>query len=734
MIGKWIQKIKKNKRQLGVGALALLLVGVMGVNLFSNQTINTYALETTVETDVSTQNSWADFKTDSTQYTGRIWTDKSVYNDDVTLEGGASLTIEKSEDSDFLVSLSALSSASTLVTTTTTPLDIVLVLDVSGSMSDEMTETRITYEEYRTSGYGANDVSDAWDDRDDLYYSENEQDYIKINMSREGYNRRRYTISAEGLPTVDNLTGNDDIPEPYAGHLYIRNVEEQGTGERKITALKNAVNNFIQLTSDANASMEDGKGHRVSVVKFAGDRFYANRNGQPQKDHVGNDYYDDGWNRYNYTQVMRDFTEVKNDNVNEVKGTINSISPAGATSADYGLELANDVFTGTGDLIGARENAKKVVVFFTDGEPNHGNGFDGSVANDAIQEAGLLKLSDALIYSVGVFGDANPDDTTSDFNAYMNGVSSNYPNAQSYTNLGTRTPDASYYKAATNASDLSQVFTDIFDSITTGSGGPTQVEETEGAQDTDGYITFTDTLGDYTQIDDVNAIVYGNKKFTKTAQSTDTKYYFEGEVTDNPIYDPTNLSNIIIDVTKGTGSSGDTIKVQIPASLIPLRYFDIDKDGNMTVKDAYPIRLFYSASLKDEVEESLLNGTADKALKTYITNHKSEDGKQAYFYSNQFNGGSNGTTIADFEPATSNKFYYFTEPTLLYTDVNCTIPATQFRSGATYYYKNEYYRLVDGKAVEDVEYVTLSGLQQNQTMNQEGQLYVRGGVRKTFSC
>lgn len=731
MIGKWIQKIKKNKRQLGVGALALLLVGVMGVNLFSNQTINTYALETTVETDVSTQNSWADFKTDSTQYTGRIWTDKSVYNDDVTLEGGASLTIEKSEDSDFLVSLSALSSASTLVTATTTPLDIVLVLDVSGSMSDEMTETRITYESYATSGWYANNVSDAYSDRNNLYYSSNGQDYIKVNVERYGSRlNRRYTISAEGVETVRELSSNDSIPEPYNGHLYIRNVQETGTGQSKINALKDAVNNFIQLTSDANASMEDGKGHRVSVVKFAGDRFYPGRNNQSQKDHVGNDYYDDGWNRYNYTQVMRDFTEVKNDNVNEVKGTINSISPAGATSADYGLELANDVFTGTGDLIGARENAKKVVVFFTDGEPNHGNGFDGSVANDAIQEAGLLKLSDALIYSVGVFGDANPNDTTSDFNAYMNGVSSNYLNAQSYTNLGTRTPDASYYKAATNASDLSQVFTDIFDSITTGSGGPTQVEETEGAQDTDGYITFTDTLGDYTQIDDVNAIVYGNEIFTKTDNSSDTKYYFEGEIEDNPVYDSTNLSNIIIDVTKGTGSAGDTIKVQIPASLIPLRYFDIDKDGNMTVSEAYPIRLFYSASLKDEVEESLLNGTADKALKTYITNHKSEDGKQAYFYSNQFNGGSNGTTIADFEPATSNKFYYFTEPTLLYTDANCQTPATQFGSGATYYYKNEYYKLEGGKAVEDVEYVTLSGLQQSQTINQEGQLYVRGGVRK----
>lgn len=337
MIGKWIQKIKKNKRRIGVGALALFLAGVMGVNLLSNQAITTYALETQVEADAGTQDSWQDYKTNSTQYTGRIWTDKSVYKENVTLtdlEGSQTQTIEKPDTSDFLVSLSALSSASTLVTTTTTPLDIVLVLDVSGSMSDEMTETRITYEEYRTSGNRANNVGDAWQDRGDLYYSANGQDYIKINMSQEGFIRTRYTISAEGLPTIDNLTGNDDIPAPYADHLYIRNVEEIGTGEKKITALKNAVNNFIQLTSDANASMEDGKGHRVSVVKFAGDRFYPGRYNQSQKDHVGNDYYDEGWNRYNYTQVMRDFTEVKSDNVNEVQGTINSIDPAGATSAD----------------------------------------------------------------------------------------------------------------------------------------------------------------------------------------------------------------------------------------------------------------------------------------------------------------------------------------------------------------------------------------------------------------
>ena len=110
----------------------------MGVNLFNNQTINTYALETTVNADTSTRDSWRTYAENSTKYTGRIWTDKSVDTGDVTLtnsEGNQTQVINKTQNSDFLVSLSALSSASTLVTTTTSPLDIVLVLDDSGSMA-----------------------------------------------------------------------------------------------------------------------------------------------------------------------------------------------------------------------------------------------------------------------------------------------------------------------------------------------------------------------------------------------------------------------------------------------------------------------------------------------------------------------------------------------------------------------------------------------------------------------
>lgn len=148
MIGKWIQKIKKNKRQLGIGALALLLVGVMGVNLLQNSTSTVYAADDAkIVVDPDTTNDWETLaaSSNSTENVGRIWTDKSVFdnngdNGGYTLSGNtsASGTKIKANDSDFLVGLSAIASSSNLKTTTskTTPLDVVLVLDDSGSMDE----------------------------------------------------------------------------------------------------------------------------------------------------------------------------------------------------------------------------------------------------------------------------------------------------------------------------------------------------------------------------------------------------------------------------------------------------------------------------------------------------------------------------------------------------------------------------------------------------------------------
>ena len=162
MIGKWIQKIKKNKRQLGIGALALLLVGVMGVNLLQNSTSTVYAAnDAEIVVDPDTTNDWETLaaNSNSTENVGRIWTDKSVFdnrgeNGGYTLSGNTSANgIKiKASDSDFLVGLSAIASSSNLKTTTskTTPLDVVLVLDDSGSMDENFGRT-YTYNEVNSS-------------------------------------------------------------------------------------------------------------------------------------------------------------------------------------------------------------------------------------------------------------------------------------------------------------------------------------------------------------------------------------------------------------------------------------------------------------------------------------------------------------------------------------------------------------------------------------------------------
>ena len=245
--------------------------------------------------------------------------------------------------------------------------------------------------------------------------------------------------------------------------------------------MQSALNGFIdQVAENAAgdlATEEDNVTHRISIVKFADDSYM---------DRIGDNRQNYG-TRYNYTQIVKDFTDVDQAGVTELSGAINGLEPAGATSVDYGLNLAEDVLNGQWtqswngpDLKGARSDAKKVVVVFTDGEPNHGNDWDDSVAASAVNLANGLKDGGVTVYTIGMFGNANPSDTNSDFNKYMNGVSSNYPNAkvtdwqgnpsQDWDNctLGTRVAeDENYYFAAANASDLDDAFDTIADNEST---------------------------------------------------------------------------------------------------------------------------------------------------------------------------------------------------------------------------------------------------------------------------
>lgn len=223
-------------------------------------------------------------------------------------------------------------------------------------------------------------------------------------------------------------------------------------GTSKLVALKKAAKKFLTNTANKNAAIAaNGNKIRVSLVKFASD-----------------------------AQIVNDLT----DNMNTLRASVDALQAGGATRADYGLEKANAV------LANARTNAKKVVVFFTDGEPNSHSGFDDDVADAAVKNAKTLKDSRTTIYSVGVFSKANPSDTSGRFNAYMNAVSSNYPNATTYKNLGTKVDGGNYYMIASDSEGLSKVFEDIQQTITT----------------TNGYtgVTIQDTLSEYAEFADAD--------------------------------------------------------------------------------------------------------------------------------------------------------------------------------------------------------------------------------------
>lgn len=532
----------------------------------------------------------------TTRYVGRIWTDK---------------TVEPAQDekSDFVTTLSTMSSTSDTTSLVTKPLDIVMVLDASGSMDNDMGDSDST---------------------------------------------------------------------------------------KRIDALKAAASSFIDTIAEQNKSIKDtNKRHQVAIIKFSG----------AKKNEIGNDTYRDrqGYT-HNYSQTMKSLTPCVDSAATELKNTVGYIEPAGATRADYGLELARDM--------SGREDAQKVVVFFTDGTPTDVRNFNPTVANNAIVAAKKMKGKGATVYTIGIFDDANPADEptnywTSDENKFMHAVSSNYPNATSYTTneLGKRTENSDFYKAASNADELKKVFDDISSSITSGKGSPTQIEDGYD-ESKSGYITFSDELGDFMQVDtfvsaQINGVPFD--EVTKTTKGNTDTYEFSGVAKD-----------LVITVERSANAQqGDIVTVKIPASLIPLIRYHVDMENGIfertSLNDIKPIQIKYTSSVKDEARNNLF--TPDKVLKKYIDDHKDADNQTVYFLANKWSGGELGDVVAEFEPADTNSYYYFQKITPIYTDKECTQRATVKPQGNdVYYYKDEFVAMgANGKPKDDYAVVEFEG-------------------------
>lgn len=658
-----------------------------------------------VEVDGDTTNAWQQIISPdgqlSTQNIGRIWTDKTVLSGDYSLSGAISGTIAKG-DSDFLVALSALASTSNLRTTTTTtePLDIVLVLDESGSMAYDFGGGEIdTYVEVSSrdvvisAGHTETDQYWEWDGwnsgyRDyqhaiqdtygGEYYALIDGEYVQINEVTERVYGERNTSYVQHVRW--ELNGQTVTPE-NTQFYRIETEHQQSTTRRE--ALQQALYNFIDQAEATNATIaNDSDKIRIAIVGFAGS-----------------------------AETHNELTVVEGNGAEQLERTVRWLDASGATNAGAGMRNARQILEEAN-----RQGSNEIVIFFTDGVPTTSNTFNSDVANTAVSNASQIKNNQSnrgTVYSIGIFDDADPDiheannysSESEKANTFMNAVSSNYPSASSWNQLGQRVNDeAAYYKTATDSTQLNQIFQDIFDESTenVGSGSPIEEVEVEGAANTPGYLTFTDKLGDYMEVSGgTMSLVFADQIYTGTSSDGGTTWSFQGGTIENPnpVYPEGDVSDIIVTVSKGSDlATGDTVTVSIPASLIPMRNYNVDTEtGTMSVSDAYPVRVFYGVSLKDEARAALADPSSDAyaAIVAAMGNDKQGNNDTAVeFLSNYWSGNATlGDTTATFTPNSANRFYYFTENTPLYVDDTFTTRATRsdIQSGQTVYYEDTYW-------------------------------------------
>lgn len=403
-------------------------------------------------------------------------------------------------DGIYTLTLESYVSGTTILTTTEerVPVDVVLVLDASGSMVSKFSSKTVWKAEEK--GYGYDAVSGG-----EYYYRWTDGNYYQVKGVRRVHNvmycwrtwlyfdvgESRYYLKGDGSPikalNKDNPTfdgysgrypkdssGNNILPQEcdygtsatvvWTGTLY----RQETVNVSRMDALQDAVADFV--TEIKNDAVSNNLRNTISVVKFADDSFYSD-------DHLAEGNHKSGGN--NVTELVKNFTDVSTDaGAAAVIKAVNSISPSGATAADYGLTLAGEVLAqdvnkiihSSGDPeYDTGRISTKVVIMFTDGDPNHDNGFDSGIADKTVSKAGILKSQGTIIHTVGVF--TTPTDKEK---RYMNAVSSNCPDAKTYLDGGTGINNGYFHNAGGDI-DLSSIFKSIAHEIKEGGAAVTSL-------------------------------------------------------------------------------------------------------------------------------------------------------------------------------------------------------------------------------------------------------------------
>lgn len=305
-----------------------------------------------------------------------------------------------------------------------------------------------------------------------------------------------YSYTLNGATTVIEESSGDGISPDT--QFYRRDYSSSAGGTR-LNALKNAVTNFTEEVAkkaagkDGNINTtEDNINHRIAMVGFAssGDKFNTKKYENTEV-FVGAKQYTYGTlAQSQYGNALQSMDTAAGQN--NITSSIGALDAYGGTFTNLGMEIANGIFEN--NPITDKQKRNRVIIVFTDGYPGTGDEVSSTVANSAVSQGYTAKQSTAnggygaTVYTVGIFSgaDGTPVESlsrVSDPNKFMHLLSSNYKNAQSYSNsskYGTATYPAgggSYYLSAGDSASLNNIFQQISDQIESGGSSSTLTSE-----------------------------------------------------------------------------------------------------------------------------------------------------------------------------------------------------------------------------------------------------------------